>query len=190
MRAKVLVSFLLCLGISFAQKVSALESESESSEPVKGLAVTLATPKERWVINDLIEFDATLKNVSEKSFLIDTFGELNGLYLGKHASQYIPSCWVLAWEGKSGPTGLRGKKTTLEPNQFILIMPGAMFTKHLSLKLTDVAPGKYRVRLAYAPRAAGPSFSFPNKWEEQHQIHDPMWIGMAYSNPITIEVTK
>ena len=78
---------------------------------------------------------------------------------------------------------------TLEASQFMRLQPRQSYTKRLAVALTGVAPGTYRVRLAYAPRAAGPSFSFPEYWQDQHHLVGSMWLGMAFSNEVSVTVT-
>lgn len=159
-----------------------------NAESVQGLQVTLVIPHSHWSTGGIVEVDAALRNVSDRPFLVDTFGDLDGLYRRKCWSGYLSSCWVLAWENQPSPPGPIGDPMTLEPSQFVLLKPGESYTKHLSLKLSKVKPGTYRIRLAYAPRAASPSFSFPTKWEEQHTLNGPMWLGMAFSNELRVEV--
>lgn len=165
-----------------------LSAVPASAESVRGLSVTLTAPRTSWTLGGVVELDATLTNVGDRPFLIDTFGELDGLYQGKRASNVIPSCWALTWENQPAPPGPTGRPMTLDRGQFVLLKPGETHTKHLSIALAGVAPGRYRIRLAYVPRAAGPSFSFPNRWEEQQKLFEPMWLGMAYSDPLTVDV--
>ena len=160
----------------------------DPGEPVSGLAVTLAAAGTTWPVGTVMAFEATLHNVSDRAFLIDLFGDLDELYAGKHGTDYVTSCWALAWQGAGGPPGPRRGRYTLDRSQFVRLAPGQSYTKRLSLQLAEMPPGTYRIRLAYVPRAASSSFSFPDRWQEQHELHDPMWIDMAFSNELTVDV--
>jgi len=161
---------------------------AEPGEPVSGLSVTLTAAGTAWADGTGMAFEATLTNVGDAPFLIDLFGDLDERYEGKRASDVVTSCWALAWRGTAGPPGPRRGRYTLERNQFVRLAPGESYTKRLSRHLADVPPGAYRVRLAYVPRAATSSFSFPDRWQEQHDLREPMWIGMAFSNELTMDV--
>jgi hypothetical protein len=160
----------------------------ESGEPVSGLSVTLTAAGTAWPVGTAMVFEATLTNVGDRVFLLDLFGDLDALYEGKRRSDVVTSCWTLAWRGTAGPVGPRRGRYTLDQSQFVRLAPGQSHTKRLSLQLGEFPPGTYRVRLAYVPRAATSSFSFPDRWQEQHRLRDPMWTGMAFSNELTIDV--
>ena len=163
---------------------------AEPGEPVDGLTVALAAAERVWPAGTAMAFEATLRNVSERVFLIDLFGDLDELYQGKRREAYVTSCWALVWEG--GPVAVEGPRRgryTLAREQFARLLPGESHTARLTRTLpADTPPGTYRLRLAYIPRAAASSFSFPDRWQEQHELRDPMWLGMAWSNEVTVEV--
>lgn len=161
---------------------------AEPGEPVSGLSVSLVASGTAWAVGTVMAFEATLTNVGDAPFLVDLFGDLDERYEGKRTSDVVTSCWALAWRGTAGPAGPRRGRATLSRDQFVRLAPGESYTKRLSLRLADVPPGTYRVRLAYVPRAATSSFSFPDRWQEQHELREPMWIGMAFSNELTMDV--
>lgn len=183
---------IAAVGVLLLGGVRAVASEERhpSGDPVRGLTVALAAEDPTWRLGETKTFDATLTNVGATPFLVDLFGELNALYEGKHRGSAIASCWTLSWEPALVVTGPQRGRYTLEPSQLLRLSPGASQAVRLSLTLSEAPPGTYRVRVAYVPRAASPSFSFPDHWETQHGIVGPMWLGMAFSNPLTLTVTK
>lgn len=190
-RSRVVAGLVFVIGVGLPAYASAADASTPSSamgQPVGGLVVTLASSAARWRVGTAMTFEATLRNVGSRPFRIDLFGDLQALYEGKHRGSYVSSCWALAWEPRALARGPRRGRYTLEVNQFRLLTPGESYRHPLSLTLSAIAPATYRIRLAYVPRAATPTFSFPDDWERQHRLTDPMWIGMAWSNPVTIEV--
>jgi len=163
---------------------------AEPGGPVDGLTVALAPAGMVWRAGEAMAFEATLRNVGERVFLVDLFGDLDELYQGKRRDQFVTSCWALAWQG--GPVAVAGPRRgryTLTREQFARLAPGESRTVRLSRTLPhDTPTGTYRLRLAYVPRAATASFSFPDRWQEQHELREPMWLGMAFSNEVTVEV--
>ncbi len=157
------------------------------AEPVQGLMVTLAAADSTWPLGTAMRFEATLKNVGRTPILVDLFGDLDEIYQGKR-SGYLPSCFALSWGRMLGPAGPKRGRYTLARDQFVRLAPGESTVKRLGLTLSRVPPGTYRVRLAYTPRAASPSFSVPERWMNQQEFHEPMWIGMAFSNELTVHV--
>ena len=165
-----------------------IAGEPASAESTQGLLVTLVAPSATWHVGTVTTFDATLKNVSQAAFWVDLFGDVNEIYQGKRGNGYMPSCWALSWEdGLNLPGPTRGRYT-LQPDQFLRLSPGESTTKHLSVHLSQIPPGTHRIRLAYVPRAASPSFSFPDRWQQQHGLRDPVWVGMAFSDELTVHV--
>ena len=160
----------------------------EPGESVSGLSVTLTAAGTAWAVGTAMAFEATLTNVGAAPFLIDLFGDLDGLYEGKRRSDVVTSCWALAWRGMAGPPGPRRGRATLDRDQFVRLAPGQSHPTRLALTLAGIPPGTYRIRLAYVPRAATSSFSFPDRWQEQHELREPMWLGMAFSNELTMDV--
>ncbi len=158
--------------------------------PVLGLTVALHTDDPVWVSGTVKRFEATLTNVGAAPFFVDVFGDLNEVHEGKRPSTAVLSCWALVWDGVASPPGPRRGRYTLSKEQFIGLAPGASHIHALSLALSGLAPGTYQVRLAYVPRAAGAAFSFPDRWQEQQDLQGPMWLGMAFSNPVTVTVTE
>lgn len=163
-------------------------ADSASSEPVNGLAFTMQPATSTWRLGESMAFEVTLKNVSDKPFLVDTFGDLGEVYEGKHKSTYILSCWAIYWGKTLGPAGPRRGKYTLHESQFVRLAPGEAYTRRLSFRLADFPSGTYPVQLAYVPRTATASFSLPNHWQEQKHLKDPMWMGMAFSNAVIMTV--
>ena len=163
---------------------------AEPGEEADGLTVALAPADAVWPAGTAMAFDATLRNVSDRAFLVDLFGDLDELYQGKRRGHVVTSCWALAWQGGPvAPAGPRRGRYTLTREQFLRLSPGESHTTRLSRALpADTPPGTYRLRLAYVPRAATASFSFPDRWQEQHELREPMWLGMAFSNEVTVEV--
>lgn len=160
-----------------------------SAEPVNGLSVVMKPAASTWKLDEAMAFAVTLQNVSDKPFLIDTFGDLGEVYEGKHKSTPVLSCWALYWGGKTlGPAGPRRGKYTLHESQFVRLAPGESYTRQLSFTLSGFPPGTYPVQLAYVPRTATASFSLPNHWQDQKNLKDPMWMGMAFSNAVTMTV--
>lgn len=182
LRAAVLTALLLAAGTS--------AWAAEPGEPVDGLTVTLVPAGAVWRAGEAMAFEATLRNVGERVFLVDLFGDLDELYRGKRRDHVVTSCWALAWQGGPvAPSGPRRGRYTLAREQFARLAPGESRTARLSRTLpADTPPGTYRLRLAYVPRAATASFSFPDRWQEQHELREPMWLGMAFSNEVTVEV--
>ena len=163
----------------------------KSVEPVNGLQLTVTAESSTWTVGTTMMFDATLKNVGDRSFLIDLFGDLDERYEGKRSSTIVLSCWALSWGKALGPSGPQRGRMRLEPSQFARLAPGESYTKRLSLRLCEFPPGSYHIRLAYAPRTAAPSFSIPDGWLKQHQLFsDPMWIGMVFSNALAMDVVS
>jgi hypothetical protein len=159
-----------------------------SPEAAEAIAVTIATDDPQWVVGTAKRFTVTLRNVSAQPWIVDRFGGLNELYEGKRASTWLPSCWVLARLDGTALASVRRGRYTLEPGQFTRLEPGESVEQSLSLTLPDGTPGAIDVRLAYMPRAASPSFSFPDHWEIQHGLQGAVWLGMAYSNPLTLHL--
>ncbi len=159
-------------------------------EPTRGLQVSAQPAQTTWVLGKPITLEATLTNVGETPVLVDLFGDLHELYEGKRRDSYVTSCWALVWEPMAAPAVARRPRYTLEPAQFQRLAPGESSTKTLSLTLAGVSPGTYEVRVAYVPRMSSPSFSLPDHWETQHGFHDPMWRGMAFSNPVQIIIVE
>ena len=86
--------------------------------------------------------------------------------------------------------GPRRGRYTLAAEQFARLGPGESVTKHLTLVPEGIPPGRYDVKLAYTPRAAGSGFSFPERWGKEHGFDAKPWIGMALSEPMTVEVVS
>lgn len=182
LRAAALAALLAAAGAS--------ARAAEPGEPVDGLTVTLAPAEARWPAGTAMAFEATLRNVGDRVFLVDLFGDLDELYQGKRRDHVVTSCWALAWQGGLFvPSGPRRGRYTLAREQFVRLAPGESHVQRLSRTLPpDTPPGTYRLRLAYVPRAATASFSFPDRWQEQHKLREPMWLGMAFSNEVTMAV--
>lgn len=181
---------LLGLALFLVAQGNASAKRPALGEAVEGLRVSLEPTAVTSPIGAAVELEATLTNVGPTPFLADVFGNLDELYQGKHRFSSVPSCWTLSWSGPFGSRGPMRGRYTLSRDQFHRLAPGESYTKRLSATLADVPPGVYRARLAYVPRAASPSFSFPNRWEEQQDLHDPMWLGMAFSNEITLTIVQ
>ena len=164
-----------------------MKSDSNPGEPVNGLQVMVIDARTTWAVGAVMDFDATLKNVGDHPFLVDVFGDLDEVYQGKHTSEYVTSCWALSWEQALGVGVMKGR-ILLDPTQFVYLQPGESYTKRLSLRLSAFPLGKYRVRIAYVPRSASPSFGFPKGWREERLPPVPIWIGMAFSNGLAVEV--
>ncbi|MBI3320787.1 MAG: hypothetical protein HYZ91_00795 [Candidatus Omnitrophica bacterium] len=161
---------------------------SNPGEPVQGLQVVLAAAHSTWPSGAAATLEATLKNVGTQPFVVDVFGDVNELYSWKHRSNYLPSCWMLAWRRRLPFAGSMRGIATLAPSQFVLLHPGESHTKPLSLPLHHVPAGTYWFRLSYAPRAANPAFHFPQDWVKQQLPPEPVWTGIAFSNALTLEV--
>lgn len=190
-RSRVAAGLVVVVGMGLSARAGAEKASLPSStagQPVDGLVVTLASSGTRWRVGTAMTFEATLQNVGRRPFLIDLFGDLQELYDGKHRGSPVTSCWALAWDPRAVVRGPTRGRYTLEIDQFRLLKPGESHHHPLSLTLSAIAPATYRIRLAYVPRAATSTFSFPDHWETQQHLTDPMWIGMAWSNPVTIEV--
>ncbi len=181
---------LLGLALSLAAAGTASTKGLAFGEAVEGLRLSLEPTAVTSPTGTVMEFEATLTNAGQTPFLADVFGDLNELYQGKRRFSYVPSCWTLSWIGPFSSRGPVRGRYTLNRDQFHRLAPGESYTKRLSATLADVPPGVYRVRLAYVPRAASPSFSFPNRWEEQQDLHDPMWLGMAFSNEVLLTILQ
>ena len=184
-----LTAAFLCAGIFvFTAGVHA----GELLQDISGakLRVVLVVKEAQWAAGSFVELDAVVTNQSEAPLRIDAFGEMNALYEGKREGSYIASCWTLAWEPAARPAGLHPGKALLHKDQFVLLGPKETYTKHFRWIVKDIAPGKYQVRLAYAPRVASPSFNFPEHWLRQQGIAEPIWTGMVFSEPLEIEVIK
>ncbi len=178
-------TFFLCL---LAANLPAA-AQTASSEPVNGLQISLKAAASTWKLGQPMVFTVTMKNVSGKPFLLDTFGDLGEVYEGKHKSTYVLSCWALYWGGKTlGPAGPRRGKFKLHKSQFVRLSPGESYTRQLSFTLEHFPPGAYPVQLAYVPRTATASFTLPNHWQDQQDLKEPMWVGMVFSNPVTLTV--
>lgn len=181
--------------ISVAAAVAAFAAIAHAGELLQDysggrLRVGLAVKQTRWMADSPVELEASATNLSAAAFRIDAFGELNALYQGKHRGAFIASCWTLAWEPAVEAEGPQPGKAPLSAEQFILLNPGQTFTKPLTWAIRGVAPGHYRVRLAYAPRVASPSFNFPEHWLRQQGIAEPVWSGLVFSEPVDIEVVS
>ena len=184
------ILILMLVGSVRSSGAEPLKQPAAASEPVKGLAVTWTSNATTWPIGTAMTFEATLTNTGRTPFLVDLFGDLHELYEGKHPGSYVSSCWALAWEPSALPRGPVRGRYTLDRSQFRLLKPGESHTTPLSFRLSGIPPATYRLRLAYVPRAATSAFSFPNHWQTQQHLIDPMWIGMVLSNPLTIEVVE
>ena len=179
----------LVLTASGTRPLQAAErTQPDFGEPVHGLVVAASLSGAQFREGETLRLEATLKNLSDWPLVLDMFGELDALYAGKRPSIIIPSCWALSWEpALTLPTPRRGKMP-LEPQQFIRVPPGGSYTVTLERELMGLPPGSYQVRLAYAPRAAGPSFHFPIDWTKQLPP-DRLWAdGMIFSNELTLDV--
>jgi hypothetical protein len=159
-----------------------------AGEPVRGLALRAQVSATRWPLGAEVMFEATLTNVGREPLVVDLFGDVHELYQGKRGRGILPSCWALVFQPPAVAGSPRRGPYTLAPEQFQKLGPGESVTQRLRLVLSGVPPGPYEVKLAYVPRAAGGLFSFPDQWEAQQDFTDPMWIGMALSNPLTVEV--
>ena len=167
---------------------SAAELTPQAGESVRGLQVSVRTAETVWRLGESNTFDVTLTNVGETTYLVDLFGDLHEVYQGKRRRGYVPSCWAFTWQPQAVVETIQRGPYTLFADQFRRLAPGESVTKRLTLTLSGVAPGTYQVKLTYVPRGAGAVFSFPDHWETQQGFKDPMWIGMALSNPLTVEV--
>ncbi len=178
----------LCLMVSAATVATA----GELLNDVGGtkLRVQLVAPKTQWVAGAAIEVEAVVTNLDEAPLRVDIFGGLNEVYQGKRKNSYIVSCWNLAWDPQARPASAQQGKAPLQLDQLVRLEPGESFTKRLSWKLKDVAPGRYQVQLAYTPRVASPSFNFPEHWLRQQGVKEPIWMGMIFSEPLEIEVIE
>ncbi len=168
---------------------SAAELTPRAGEPVRGLQISVRTEEAVWRLGETKTFDVTLTNVGETTYLVDLFGDLHEVYQGKRRRGYVPSCWAFTWQPQAVVETVQRGPYTLFADQFRRLAPGESMTQQLALTLAGVAPGTYQIKLAYVPRAAGAVFSFPDHWETQQGFKDPMWIGMALSNPLTVEVS-
>lgn len=186
MRLRLLTLILLVSGWAGG---NAFADEAAGSV-VRGLSLSLTLPKILWTTQETLTLEAVLVNVSEKPFVVDTFGKLDVLYLGKRRGTIVPSCWALILEPKADLTPIRQGRYTLEAASFIRLGPGESYAQRLSRPLAAMKPGQYRAILTYVPRHAGASFSLPDRWEEQQGIRDPLWIGMAYSNGVELEIVQ
>ena len=163
---------------------------ASAGQPVNGLQVRAQATDAAWPLGSALAVEVTLTNVSDQPVLVDLFGDLNALYEGKHPSSILPSCWALIWNPPAMPDIPHRGRYTLDASQFHRLAPGESVTTRLTLALSGVAAGTYHVKVAYAPRMASPSFSLPDHWETQHRFTDRMWVGMAFSNPLTVHVVN
>lgn len=152
------------------------------------LRVQLVARKAQWAMGAAVEVDAVVTNLDEAPLRIDVFGGLNEVYQGKRKNSYIVSCWNLAWDPQARPASAQRGKAPLHVDQLVRLGPGESYTLPLSWEVKDVPPGRYRVRLAYTPRVASPSFNFPEHWLRQQGVKEPIWMGMIFSEPVEIEV--
>ena len=176
-----------------AGAIAAFATAAQAGELIQDVAgtklrVALSVKQARWVMGSAVSLEAVVTNLDSAPLRIDAFGELNALYQGKHKGSFIASCWSLAWEPEAAPAGPQPGKAPLSADQLILLDAGEAFTKPLSWAVKDIAPGRYRVRLAYSPRVASPSFNFPENWLRQQAIAEPIWTGMIFSEPVDVEV--
>ena len=169
---------------------SALAGELHVDVAGRDLRLTAATPNSTWTLGTTVTLEATLSNAGSSPLMVDTLGDLNEVYEGKKKTTILLSCWALSWQPSIAMEGSHRGKAPLEVGQFIRLEPGQTYQKRLSLALTNVAPGRYRVKLAYAPRVASSSFTFPEHWLRQHRITDPIWTGMVFSEPMDVEVVR
>jgi hypothetical protein len=153
-----------------------------------GLELALSVAQTSWTVGETVALDATLTNVGTQPMRFDLFGELDAIYEGKRRATYVVSCWALVWTSLESLPGPRRGRYTLAADQFVRLAPGESHRQRLSRTVPAVPPGRYRIKLAYVPRMAGASFSLPDRWEEQQGFTDPLWLGMAYSNEVTIAI--
>jgi len=163
-------------------------ADEDVAPATEELRVTLATSQTTWAVGEPMRFEATLTNQGNRTKWFDLFGDLDEIYEGKRRSAVVVSCWSLVWRGVEGLPGPRRGRYTLATEQFVRLAPGASYAKRLVRTAPELAPGRYLITLAYVPRMAGSSFSLPDRWEEQQGFADPMWIGMAYSNEVTVQI--
>lgn len=154
----------------------------------KDLLVSVARPTTPWVLGETVDLQATLTNTGQTPFRVDTFGELQAVYQGKRKAITILSCWTLIWEPPVAFPGPHRGKTEPAKEHFVLLAPQERHTRSLSVPLSGIAPGRYQVKLAYAPRVATPSFSFPEHWLDQQKIAEPIWTGMIVSEAFEVVV--
>ena len=154
----------------------------------RDLQVTLSASNTTWVQGTTADINATLTNTGQVPLMVDTFGELNGVYEGKKPTTIIVSCWTLSWGPGAVSAAGKGGRAPLDVSQFIRLAPGQSYITRLFLKVTEMSPGTHHLKLAYAPRVASPSFSFPEHWLRQHGITEPIWVGMIISQPVTVDV--
>lgn len=161
-------------------------AEPKPGEPVDGLQITLTSAKPVWELGTVMEFEATLKNVSDKLLMTGMFGELNTVYTWVDGA-YAEGPWLLSWQQAEtdrdvlGPRTINGGERTWHeggPNE--LLQPGAVYVKRLSYKLDNFPAGRYSITLSYAPMPQPATRPVP-----------PLWMGRkVYSNPLNIEVTE
>lgn len=181
-------AYTAVLGLALLLAPAARRLEGAPASGAGEIVLTLAVDEPAWVIGAPKRFVATLRNQGAAPWRLDRFGELNALYEGKRATTLVPSCWILARADGTALTMVRKGRYVLERDQFVLLPPGGALTQELTLAAPDAPPGRLEVRLAYMPRAASPAFSVPDNWEAQQGLQGPMWLGMAYSNTLTVEL--
>jgi Raf kinase inhibitor-like YbhB/YbcL family protein len=166
---------------------SSLGWSGTTTDRLEVRAVPTAT---QWVLGTAIAIDATLTNTGSAPYLVDLFGDLQELYEGKRRGTFVASCWALAWTPSLSPPGVPRARYTLAREQFHRLSPGESVMRHLTLQLDGVPTGRYQVKVAYVPRTATAAFSLPDRWESEQGFTDPMWIGMAFSDPIIVDVVE
>jgi len=176
----------LCVVTLVAGAVPLRAEEPKPGEPLHGLQLTLTATQPTWKLGTVMELEAMLKNVSDKPFVIDVFGELNTVYTPWVRGAYALTPWLLSWQeaetGRDvlGPRTINGGERTLHADQYELLQPGAVYVKHLWYKLDNFPTGSYAVTLRYGP--------VPHPALEPSQ---PLWTGrMIYSSPLEIEVIE